>query len=68
MKNVLKLGAGLGAMTVAGVSMAQDTSAIDVSTITTLITAAGVAVATIGVAVLAVHYGAKVYKWIRSAG
>lgn len=63
-----KLTAGLSALALGGAAAAQTTPAIDVSTITTDITNAGVAVATIGIAVLGVHFGAKVYKWIRSAG
>lgn len=67
MKMKTKLAAGLSAAAAAAGASAQAT-AIDVSSITDVCTAAGVAVATIGLAVLAVHYGAKVYKWIRSAG
>ena len=50
----------------AGAVSAQTT--IDVSSITTILTSVGVAVATVGAAVLVVVYGAKAYKWIRSAG
>jgi hypothetical protein len=65
----VKVGAGVGALALAGATMAQGTGgSIDVSSITTLCTEAAAAVATIGLAVLAVHYGAKVYRWIRSAG
>jgi len=67
MKLRTKLAGAAGLVATAGAASAQSTG-IDVSSITTVITQAGVAVATIGLAVLAVHYGAKVYKWIRSAG
>jgi len=62
-----KTGLAVGALALAGAASAQ-TSGIDVSSITTLLTSVGVAIGTIGVAVLAVVYGAKAYKWIRSAG
>lgn len=41
---------------------------IDVSSITDILTAVGIAVGLIGLAVLGVKYGAKAYKWISSAG
>lgn len=44
------------------------TADMDVSGVTTFITAAGVAVGTIGAAVLVVIFGAKAWKWVRSAG
>lgn len=59
--------AGLAATAlVAGAASAQGT--VDVSSITAVITEAGTAAATIGLAVLAMHYGIKLYKWIRGAG
>jgi hypothetical protein len=56
-----------GSALVAGSAMAQATT-VDVSSITAVITEAGTAAATIGLAVLAMHYGIKLYKWIRGAG
>lgn len=69
MKNLKRYAAAavVGAGSVAGGAMAQ-TTGVDVSSITTVITAAGVAAATIGLAILAMHYGIKMYKWIRGAG
>lgn len=67
MKLRTKLAGAAGLVATAGAAAAQ-TASVDVSSITAVITAAGVAVATIGLAVLAVHYGAKVYRWIRQAG
>lgn len=66
-KGATKLGAVMGLALVAGASMAQ-AAPIDVTGVTDTLTAVGVAVATIGVAVLSVIFGAKAYKWIRSAG
>jgi hypothetical protein len=60
-------GAVVGSAFVASSAFAQ-AGAIDVSAITTTLTAVGVAVATIGAGVLVVIFGAKAYKWIRSAG
>ncbi|MHB1271516.1 MAG: major capsid protein [Rhodanobacter sp.] len=61
--------AGVGAVVGLGaVATSASAFVIDVTSITTLLTDVGVAVATIGLAVLAVVYGAKAYKWIRSAG
>lgn len=60
--------AGLAATAlVAGAASAQGTG-VDVSSITAVITEAGTAAATIGLAVLAMHYGIKLYRWIRGAG
>lgn len=60
--------AGLAATAlVAGAASAQ-TTGVDVSSITTVINEAGTAAATIGLAVLAMHYGIKLYRWIRGAG
>lgn len=41
---------------------------VDVSTVTASISAAGAAAATIGLAVLSMHYGIKLYKWVKGAG
>lgn len=70
MKNFKRYaGAALaGSAVVAGSAMAQTGGSVDVSSITAVITEAGTAAATIGLAVLAMHYGIKLYKWIRGAG
>lgn len=57
----------VGAFGVAGGAMAQ-TASVDVSGITAVITEAGTAAGTIGLAILAMHYGIKLYRWIRQAG
>lgn len=62
-----KVALAVGGISAAGMSMAQATP-IDVTNITDTLTAVGVAVATIGAAVLAVKFGARAYKWIASAG
>lgn len=43
-------------------------AAVDTTEIVSVITDAGTAAAAIGVAVLAMHFGIKLYKWIRAAG
>lgn len=43
-------------------------AAVDTTDVVAVITEAGTAAAAIGVAVLAMHYGIKLYKWIRQAG
>ncbi|MBB3228187.1 fluoride ion exporter CrcB/FEX [Luteibacter sp. Sphag1AF] len=50
----------------AGSAMAADT--VDTAAIISTIQSAGVAAAAIGVAVLSMHYGIKLYKWIKAAG
>lgn len=40
---------------------------VDVTTVTTAITAAGVAIATVGAAVLVIKVGGKVWKWVTGA-
>jgi len=52
---------------VAGSCFAQATP-IDVSSVTDVMSAAGVAVATIGTAGLSLYYGIKLYKWLKGAG
>lgn len=52
-----------GALIASGVASA----AIDTTEITASITDAGVAIATVGAAVLVMYVGGKVYKWIRGA-
>lgn len=58
-----KMAAGLSALAFAGSSMA----AIDVTSVTTALTDAGTAVATVGAAVLVVIVGVAAYKYIRRA-
>ncbi|MBT2119861.1 major capsid protein [Dyella sp. LX-1] len=41
---------------------------IDVTAVTTVITGVATAAATIGLAVLGMHFGIKAYKWIKGAG
>lgn len=62
----LVAGAGMvaGALS-AGSAMA---AAVDTTGIVAVITDAGTAAAAIGVAVLSMHYGIKLYKWIKAAG
>lgn len=43
-------------------------AAVDVTDIVTEITGAAAPIALIGGAVLTIHYGAKVFKWVRKAG
>ncbi len=61
---VLGLVACLG---VAGTASAQ-TAAVDVSGVTSAISAASTAGATIGLAVLVMYFGLKLYKWVKQAG
>jgi len=63
LKNKLAAVAGLAGATLAGSSMA----AIDVTSVTTALTDAGTAVATVGAAVLVVIVGVAAYKYIRRA-
>jgi hypothetical protein len=67
----LKKVAGVGLVsvaTVSGAAFAQSSGSIDVSSVTAVIAQVVTAAATIGAAVLAMHFGIKAYKWIRSAG
>ena len=54
-----------GAATTAGSALA---AAPDTTDVVASIAAAGVAGALIGVAVLSMHYGIKLFKWIKGAG
>ncbi|RUL79068.1 hypothetical protein EKH80_02860 [Dyella choica] len=70
MKFKLKKIAGVGLVSVGMVSsaaFAQGTGGVDVSSVTAALTAAAAAIATIGVAWLAMTVGARVYKWVKSA-
>lgn len=64
MKSINRLfaAAGLGF-----VSMASQ-AATDTTAITGAITDAATACGVVGAAVLVLHYGVKVYKWIKTAG
>lgn len=53
-----------GAGAVAGSAFA----AVDVTSITSTVSDIVTAAATIGAAVLAMHYGIKAYRWLRGAG
>lgn len=55
---------GMGLVLASGVASA----AVDVTAIVTDILAAAAPIALIGGAVLTIHYGAKVFKWVRKAG
>lgn len=55
----------VGGSLVAGSAMA---AAVDTTAIVSTIGEAGTAAAAIGVAVLSMHYGIKLYKWIKGAG
>lgn len=57
----------VGGAVVSGGVMAQTTGP-DVSAIVTTIGTAATAGAAIGIAVLSMHYGIKLYKWIKGAG
>jgi hypothetical protein len=56
-----------GSAGVLGTSLAHADD-FDVTSITTMLTSVGAAVATIGAAVIVVKFGAKAWKWITSAG
>lgn len=56
--------AGLSLVTLSGSAAADE---IDVSAVTTAIAGAAAPIASIGIAVLTVLVGVKVYKWIRRA-
>jgi uncharacterized membrane protein YfcA len=51
----------------AGVALSARADGVDVSAVTTAITAAGVAIGTVGAAYLAMRVGGKVFKWIQTA-
>lgn len=50
------------------VPMVANAAVVDTTAIVAVIADAGTAAAAIGVAVLSMHYGIKLYKWIRGAG
>ena len=57
----------VGALVLSGAASAQ-TAAVDVSGVTSAISAASTAGATIGLAVLVMYFGLKLYKWVKQAG
>lgn len=59
-----RVASGVGLAVVAGASQAAIATDSITSVISDVVTAAGV----VGAAVLAMHYGIKAYKWLRSAG
>lgn len=59
------LAVAVGSLVAAGSASA---ATVDTTAIVAVITDAGTAAAAIGVAVLAMHYGIKLYKWIKGAG
>lgn len=63
MKLINRLLAGIGL----GAAAMSSFAAIDTTSVTTALTEAGTAVATVGAAVLVVHVGVKVYKYVRGA-
>jgi hypothetical protein len=67
MKNASKLKFGAGLAVAAVVPLAAN-AAVDTTAIVAVITDAATAAAAIGVAVLSMHYGIKLYKWIKGAG
>ena len=65
MKNLKnRLFVGLSTLPAASICLADG---MDVSSVTTALTAAGTAVATVGAAALIVYVGARVWKFIRAA-
>lgn len=65
MKNLKnRLFVGLSTLPVASVCLADG---MDMSTVTTALTQAGVAVATVGAAALIIYVGARAWKMIRAA-
>ncbi|MBC3871918.1 major capsid protein [Undibacterium oligocarboniphilum] len=63
LSQIKNLGLAAGVMLVSFSASA----AVDTSAVTSAITDAGAAVATVGAAVLVLHVGMKVYKWVSRA-
>ncbi|MHA6203489.1 major capsid protein [Dyella soli] len=63
-----KLKATVALLTAALAPLAANAAAPDTSAIVQVVTDAGTAAAAIGVAVLSMHFGIKLYKWIKAAG
>lgn len=57
-----------GVLAVAAGAASAHAAAIDTSAVIDAITTAGAAIAVVGAALVAMHYGAKVWQWIRKAG
>lgn len=64
MKGLNRVASGVVLAIVTGASQAAIATDSITSVISDVVTAAGV----VGAAVLAMHYGIKAYKWLRSAG
>lgn len=68
LKGKLPALAGVGSASVAaGSAFASGGGGVDVSAVVSAITAAATPIASIGAAVLIVHVGIKVYRWVRRA-
>jgi hypothetical protein len=66
LKSKLYAGGAISGMLFAATSASAAT--VDTTAIVAVITDAATAAAAIGVAVLSMHYGIKLYKWIKGAG
>jgi hypothetical protein len=58
----------LAGLAVAAIVPMAASATVDTTAIIAVITDATTAAAAIGVAVLSMHYGIKLYKWIKGAG
>lgn len=67
MQNKYKVALGSGALAVSAASFAQTSGAVDVSSITAALAQVTAAASTIGIAMLAMMAGVKMYKWLKSA-
>lgn len=61
----LRVSMAVGLLSLVGISQAAD--AIDVSVALAAIAAAAIAITAVGGAQLGMHFGGRVYKWIKSA-
>jgi hypothetical protein len=68
MKMKQLVGSGVAGGSLVSLGAFAQATAPDVSAIVTLIGTAATAGAAIGVAVLSMHYGIKLYRWIKGAG
>lgn len=68
LKNKLYAGAALASTGLVASSAFAQSGGIDVSSVTAVIATVVTAAASIGLAVLGMHFGIKAYKWIKSAG
>jgi small-conductance mechanosensitive channel len=67
MKKVFSFSRRYGVLVLATAAGAARADGVDVTSVTTAITAAGVAIGTVGAAYLAMRVGGKVFKWIQTA-